>query len=168
MGSGVPDSVVPWSSWVLRGDKWAEEYASLFNTKFILRAEPREMNFIKGQKHALKTQQATDRELGEWAEERVIPGVKRRFFFSVEIVSQSCQILREHGYLLEPVSCETLRTLKKWYSEKGGGRRGLKMLGKKHQTTDVEEGRINRLEHSDEVRSAKEYCVHLLICSSVA
>lgn len=27
---------------------------SLFNTKFILRAEPREMNFIKGQKHALK------------------------------------------------------------------------------------------------------------------
>lgn len=47
---------------VLRCDEGAKEYVSLFRTKVTLRTEPSVMNFIKGQKHELKTQKSWEKE----------------------------------------------------------------------------------------------------------
>lgn len=93
----------------------------------------------------------------------------REDFFSVGIFGQSCQILREHGHLVEPVSWRSLRTLgKKWYTKKRRRKKRDKDAENQSQTTDVEEARINTLEHGDEARTTKEYCAYLLICASVA
>lgn len=55
---------------VLRCDEGAKEYVSLFRTKVTLRTEPSVMNFIKGQKHELKTPKEL---IKSWEKEPSLP-----------------------------------------------------------------------------------------------